>query len=358
MKYPEELRERYKKCLLDEHNIIANFLKTQSERKHDTWQFVKPIEVISNNGSLVQIKGIKLDKYSVVLFCVDVFMEEDWWECSYFAYGEISKVIEALPDADEIVKINAISDISAYLDNGNIAWLTGTKHIIGDGFDVIKVSKSDDNVNVILRKFKVNSDSISLNKLSSKEVLQLRNHISIDALHKSKEYKKLMDLLKCEENMRFECANYGDIAFVINDFMFNVSSVSRDSQGNLVIYGYGNKEIGRCDKLTEKDIKSEYLVSIIEEIERSNIIDTHNGHDKWLVRCINNAWKSKKYHNKFQSILYAMIIRDHDEYECKYGDIPKDADFDWAMEHAHEIMEGVCNDSDLQMILSYIRYEK
>jgi hypothetical protein len=59
----------------------------------------------------------------------------------------------------------------------------------------------------------------------------------------------------------------------------------------------------------------------------------------------------------FSEILLALLIRDHKEYIEKYGEVD-DYSVDWAMEHAHEIMEGVCDDLDLQTILSFIRYEE
>ena len=89
-----------------------------------------------------------------------------------------------------------------------------------------------------------------------------------------------------------------------------------------------------------------------------DVMDTHNSHNAELVRKINAAWKSEKYHNRFKDILYALLMRDYNEYEYKYCDIPKDADIDYAIDHAHEIMEGVCDDLDLETILSFIRYEE
>jgi len=94
-----------------------------------------------------------------------------------------------------------------------------------------------------------------------------------------------------------------------------------------------------------------------EDDAHCDIIDTYNGHNPELVRKINTAWKSDKYHNMFSEILLALLIRDHEEYIDKYCEI-EDYSGDWAMEHAHEIMEGVCDDLDLETILSFIRYKE
>ena len=88
-----------------------------------------------------------------------------------------------------------------------------------------------------------------------------------------------------------------------------------------------------------------------------DIMDTYNGHNAELVRKINTAWKDAKYHNLFSEILLALLVRDHDEFLDKYCEIG-DYSGDYAMSHAHEIMEGVCDDWDLETILSFIRYKE
>ena len=172
-----------------------------------------------------------------------------------------------------------------------------------------------------------------------------------------------MELLSLEENMRFECQNYGDATFVIDgtDVTFDVLSVRRNDKGCLVIYG-NDIDADVCDniELTEKDIKHEYLVGIINEIKRSkyyDIMDTYNSHNAELVRKINAAWKKEVYHKLFGTILLALLYRDNMEYEQKFGEI-LDYSEEYAMNHAHEIMEGVCDDQDLETILSFIRYEE
>lgn len=94
-----------------------------------------------------------------------------------------------------------------------------------------------------------------------------------------------------------------------------------------------------------------------DDDEHCDIIDTYNGHSAELVRKINAAWKSPKYHDRFSEILIALSSRDHTEFEEKFN-CSVEPDGTWAMEHAHEIMEGVCDDTDLQTILLFIRYEE
>ena len=109
--------------------------------------------------------------------------------------------------------------------------------------------------------------------------------------------------------------------------------------------------------LTEKDIKKEYLDVILEWLNtRGDIIDTYNGHSAELVRKINAAWKNPNFHERFGDILFAIGSRDKQEVQDKL-DIVIDCN-ETAMDNAHEIMEGVCDDLDLQTILSFIRYEE
>lgn len=267
--------EDYNEIMYNERDLIESFLEKKYDirygRQRDTWHFEPAVELVAHQGSHVLLHDIKLDKDKFVLFYVEAFCEKNAeWECSDFAYGELSKVIEALPEPDEIVKRNAIQDITSELDNGNIVWTTGARHIVADGSDVIMVTKKGDGINVILRKFDINSKPIKLECLSSKVIAQIRDHINVEVLHRSNEYKKLMELLALQENLSFECANYGDATFVVDktDMTFDVSSIRRDDKGNLVIYG-GDIDADICDgiKLEEKDIKPQYLDCILEAME-------------------------------------------------------------------------------------------
>ena len=107
------------------------------------------------------------------------------------------------------------------------------------------------------------------------------------------------------------------------------------------------------------DVKFPAGIITVEVRQKINdIMDTSNGHNPELVRKINDAWKVVENQHAFQHILYAILMTHQDEYEERIGDIPEDADLDYAWEHAHEIMQSVCDDRDLDTILSFIRYEE
>ena len=366
MNYPEELREKWNDCMYDERDIIQIFLQNQYDirygRQRYSWHFEPAIELVGNSGTLFGVTDIKLDKSRFVVFCVDFLGKKEEWECFNFAYGELSKVIEALPDAEKIVKENAVYDLKVMTMNIRIDYLLADapfKYEVNGKFYTLDDVKYE---NGTLSLVQALGNDTPASDLPTEVLVNLRDHINVEVLHRSKEYKELMELLSLQENMRFECHNYGDATFVIDgtDMTFDVACLRRDDEGNLVIYG-NDIDADVCDgiTLTEKEIKPQYLTSIIECIKPkySDIMDTHNAHNAELVRKINAAWKSNKYHDMFEGILHALLERDYDEY-CDMFETPDVTTSDYAMSHAHEIMYEVCDDQDLETILSFIRYEE
>ena len=367
MNYPEELREKYNEVMFDERDLIEKFLKDQYDirygRQCDTWHFEPAVKMMMTDGEQVSLTDIKLDKNVFVTFYViDSKSKRKEYECGYFAYGELSKVIEALPDAEKIVKDNAVDDLKVMTTNLRIDYLLAEapfKYEVNGKFYTLDDVKC---VNGTLSLVQALGNDTPASDMPTEVLVNLRDHINVEVLHRSNEYKTLMELLSLQENMRFECYNYGDATFVIDgtDVTFDVSSLTRDDSGNLVIYG-GDIDANICDgiTLTEKEIKPSYLTSIIEcmKTKYRDIMDTYNGHNPELVRKINVAWKDEKYHEMFGVILLAITNRDMDMDSEKDVFGESIVDIDDAMNHANEIMEGVCDDQDLQTILSFIRYE-
>lgn len=86
------------------------------------------------------------------------------------------------------------------------------------------------------------------------------------------------------------------------------------------------------------------------------VINPYNGHNRELVDKICDAWDNPKYHDRFGDILYALLMRDKDEYLDKFI-CNEGMTKEYAMAHAHDIMENICDDLDLECILKFIRYE-
>ncbi len=360
MNYPEELRERYNEVMYDERDIIQKFLEKQYDirygRQRDTWHFEPAVKVLSRYGNVEHVTDIMLDKDRFVIFIIDDARE---YECFDFAYGELSKIIEALPDVDEIVKKNAVDDLYEYQNNLLLDSLLEESPFVYElngellRFDGVKAKNKVYNFETIAEKNGVDF------------ITKFRDHINIELLHRTRDYQRVMELLALEENLQksvddYDKVRYGVVTFTLDktDVVFDLVSVRRDDSGNLVIFGCDKDNTEDTITLTEKDIKREYLVPILKWLSsRPDIIDEHNGHNMDLVRKINTAWKDEKYYPLFGGILLALLIRDHLEFEhrfCKVDDYSEE----WAMNHAHEIMEGVCDDLDLETILGFVRYEE
>ena len=63
---------------------------------------------------------------------------------------------------------------------------------------------------------------------------------------------------------------------------------------------------------------------------------------------------------EFQAILYAILQREWGKYEEEFGFLPADFDADSIeREHAHNIMQFLCDNNDLYYIINYVKkYEK
>lgn len=372
MNYPEELRERWNECMYDERDIIQRFLEKQYDirygRQRDTWHFEPAVRLIGIYGCEIAVTDARLDKNKFVIFTgVCCNERNDDYECTDFAYGELSKVIEALPDAEKIVKDNAVYDLKAMIMNLRIDYLLADapfKYEVNGKFYTLDDVKY---VNGTLSLVQALGNDTPASDVPTEVLVGLRDHINIEVLHRSNEYKELMELLSLEKNMRFECQNYGDATFVIDgtDVTFDVSSVRRNDEGHLVIYG-GDIDADVCDgiTLTEKEIKPQYLASIIEcmKPKHTDIMDTYNSHNPELVRKINAAWKSGRYNQEFGYIVYSIAQRDYNEckekFDCDMDNFLSSIIDDCNESSIHNVLENVCDDWDLETILSFIRYKE
>lgn len=352
-----DFRERYNEVMYDERDVIVSFLKKQYDirygRQRDTWHFEPAVRLIGIYGCEIAVTDAHLDKNKFVTFTgVCCNERNDDYECTNFAYGELSKVIEALPDASEINKKNAINDLKAITRDYNTNAILREYPFEFNGHQIKDIEDmGEEGIKLVL-----DTKSFTLDTTSA---VSLRDHLNVSILHGYSEYKKLVKFLSEQPNLCFEPADWGHVMFTIHgtDVKVDVLSASLDANDKLqlCVDDDGQETLW----FEEKDIRPEYLVDLVGYIEDHHycdIIDTYNSHNEELVRKINAAWKSEKYHNTFSEILLALLVRDHDEYLDKYCEI-EDYSGDWAMKHAHEIMEGICDDQDLETILSFIRYE-
>lgn len=368
MNYEEMgFREQYNEILFSERDVIGKFLKDQYDlrygRQRDTWHFEPAVELVAHQGSHVLLHDIKLDEGRFVVFYVEAFCDKNAeWECFDFAYGELSKVIEALPDVNQILIKNAVSDIASLCRecSVNLEENPFNTKINGKHTSIALVDYIDGRVVAYNHDGKVVSDEYTCDFL-----VGLRDHINIEVLHRYNEYNKLVKFLSEQPNLCFEPANWGDVMFTIHgtDVKVDVLSASLDSNGKLQLcVDDDNKE---AIYIEEKDIRPEYLVDLVGYIEdhcRCDIMDTYNAHNPELVRKINSAWKSGKYNQEFGYIIYSIANRDYNEckekFDCDMDNFLSSIIDDCNKDSIHNVLENVCDDQDLETILSFIRYEE
>lgn len=347
-----QFTENYNELLYKERDVIVDFLKEQYDIRYghqrDTWHFEKPIGMITHQGSVALITDIKLDYDKLV-----VFMEGNTeWECTKFAYGELRKVIEALPKSNEVGRVDVLNDLAIIQDDYYVKSLLEKYP-----YPHRRVSEYwVENGKVIIRWKNPEFPSfVRMEENDTNELRLLRDHLFTAILRSSYQYKELMDMLSLMENLKYECENK-HIKFSIegSDMNLQVLNVMRNDAGELSM---NVKDIATNEVilLQEKEIRPWFLDFISDKIVENAIMDTLNCHNKDLVYKINVAWSLALYHSDFAHILYALAQRDAKEIKDKFDcaiTTPEEA-----MANAHMILENICDDSDLETILNFIGWK-
>lgn len=107
MNYPNELKERYNEVMVNECEIIEKFLESVNKKSRgtcDSWHFEPSIPMMNLNGHSVIITDVKLgEMYSSSVLFRGVFNNKsDWYKCDDFQYGELRRLIQALPDVSDV----------------------------------------------------------------------------------------------------------------------------------------------------------------------------------------------------------------------------------------------------------------
>ena len=375
MNYPEELRWRYNEVMFDERDLLINFIKEQATIRFGNqmwcWTFEPRPVLHKRNDDYVSVESMRLYNGELEIFqsgdpTTPLFAED-------FYYGELAKLIEELPEIDDIVKKNVFEDIdkmfknyklSAILKEHPFYWKDGNSEFhIEDVWTENGETRFE--VHEIINGQQEGGYGI-WEDLDKTNALCLQRHLCQSILLCSREYEKLTLLLRTREGGCYnfsEKNNFGAVSIKLDgtDVRLNVIEVEFDDTEGLHVF-VSTKDTGlMCDdnldvlKLFEADLTPDNLGDILKFFEEE-IINTYNGHNEELVWKINDAWNNPKYMKSFAPILLALLTRDQKEYEDRY-DTDASLTEEYAYGHAHEIMEGVCDDWDLETILSFIRYE-
>lgn len=374
----EDFNIRYNEVMFDERDVIINFLDETADLRYGNQMFeytLEPmVELVGLHGGRFMVREIRRDKDAFVKFVVtnsSGITEE--WEAHNFAYGELSKIIDALPEPAKF----SLSDIEA--DFKRICTNYNTEALLQEYPFSWKDNKSVFDVHQLALDTEGNADFEIheiidgrdggwglWNELDCKMAKDLRDHLKVAILRCSEQYKELAKHLNryggnCYNMVENKCVGAFYITPRGTDLQLDVLDVSMEGGGLKILVGVKDTRLadiyGDAMTLYEKDIEPDYLDCLLDFFREPDIMDTRNAHNKELVEKINRAWHQRKYRGLFGGILLALLIRDHEEYEEKFGVID-DYSEDWAMEHAHEIMYEICDDQDLECILNFIRYEE
>lgn len=196
----EDFRLRYNEIMFDERDLIIAFLKQQADLRYGNqmYEWSVNVKVLLTDGRMANVVEISLGKDDELRLRVnpegggsEVRNAED------LALGELSKILDALPDATALVYKNAITDMMALSRDYNISSLLK---------DYPFVFKSKDSTFTVLDVFKDSSGKInfeieeqlhkekgygSWDELDTQDAKDLSDHIKVSILRCSREYERL-----------------------------------------------------------------------------------------------------------------------------------------------------------------------
>lgn len=376
----EEFNLRYNEVMFEERDVIMNFLDTIADLSYGNQMFEYTLEpmprLIGIDGNVHKVREIARDKEKFVIFRTysdgdNNLMKER--ECTAFAYGELSKIIDLLPEPKEFA-LDDINDdfkgiyrdynITALLQEYPFSWKDNKSE-----FDVHSLSVDNEGkINFEIHEIIDGRDGGygMWENLGYENERDLRDHLKVAILKSSYQYKKLVGYLSkidgyCYNTVEHGCATTYYITPSGTDLQLNILDVSIEHGSLEILVGVTDTALadvyGDTMNLHEKDIEPSYLDDILQCFMDYDIMDVYNGHDKELVDKINKIWKNPKYNRKLGTILVALLTRDKQEFEDRY-DCDAQLTEEFAMTNAHQIIEGVCDDWDLETIISFVRYEE
>lgn len=371
----EDYQIRYNEIMFEERDFIIGFLQEVADLRYGNQMYewaLNDLKLFEADHDPFIVKEIALGKDNTLIIRGEsVYGHPIELNAEHFAYGELSKIIDALPEPGSVIIDNATADFCRWCKDCSVN-LEESPFIFKDGdssFEVHQVifDKQENKIEYEVKETINGKSGWGLwPELSPTTASALRNHVNKVILHRSQEYQRLKQLLSQFGGNLYNFVEDGEAGSVFitprgTDLQLMVLNVSMEHGTLEILVSTGGTRIAETnddDVLTlyEKDIEPQYLTAIISHLEEPGIIDTLNAHNPSIVERINRAWKNPQLHNQFGPILYSLAQRDKQEFEDKFNH-PVPADIDATYNWAHEIMEQVCDDYDLETILHFLRYE-
>ena len=353
-----EFYEDYNEIMYDERDVIVKFLEEKDKlsiqdecgRWQGRWEFNHPVKLYSvKDCREIFVTAIRLHTDKILVF--ESSVSESEYTCDYFFYGELCKVIEALPEIEDMANINIMEELKEISAKYDVEKLLKQNPFKGE---YVNFKFKDNYQNAINLYTDVSFDTVSKMNV----ITELKNHLRIAILHDSYIYKVMTDILIRTPVCNF-ALNYPPIINV-NGIEMGVSRIQEDC-GIIITARHGCNSID----MTEKDIKPEYLETILDEMLENSVVcyskSLNNKHRlkikdmTGLVKKINLAWRMNHYNAKFADILFAISQRDAERLKTEFNCIinsPEDA-----MNNHYIIFNKLCDDNDFECILKFIQWK-
>lgn len=350
--------EDYNEIMYNERDVIVKFLEEKDKlsiqdecgRLKGRWDFNHPVKLYSvKDCREIFVTAIILHTYKILVF--ESSVSESEYTCDDFFYGELCKVIEALPEIEDIANINIMEDLKEISAKYDVEKLLKQNPFKGK---YVNFKFKDNYQNSINLYTDVSFDTVS--KINT--ITELKNHLRIAILHNSYIYKVMTDIL-IRTPWTYFAENDRPIINV-NGIEMGVSIIKEDN-GIIITVKHGCNSI----VMTEADIKPEYLEIILDKkIEYSAVCCYKSSNKKsrlkikdmtGLVKKINLAWIMNHYNAKFADILFAISQRDAERLKTEFYCIinsPEDA-----MNNHYIIFNKLCDDNDFECILKFIQWK-
>lgn len=272
----EDFRIRYNEIMFDERDLIIDFLKKQADISSGKQIYewcLNDIVLLENDGDKFTVREIALRGDELKITGTSVYGKTVSLNPENFALGELSKILDALPEIEKIIRSNAESDLKEFcrdcsvnLEGEEFKWEVGVAQY--DVKEIALDSKGD------LACLVMHTDSLGKTTFLNVEhfdldiTQKLRDHVNIVILHRHKEYHELMELLERFDNLRcdFERPDYW-IVPVGTDLRCNLVSVYRDSDKLYVMTDPGDERVGDKFLFEEKILRPQNLSVIVEAVK-------------------------------------------------------------------------------------------
>ena len=196
----EDFRIRYNEIMFDERDLIIAFLKQQADLRYGNqmFEYALNVNVLLCDGRMANVVEISLGKDDELRLRVNPEAGgSEVRPAEYLALGELSKVLDALPDATDLVYKNAVEDMQTLRKDYNIESLLKEFPFVfkssASTFTVLDVfTDKSGKINFEIEEDINGSKGPGIwEELDTQNAKDLADHIKIHILRCSNEYARL-----------------------------------------------------------------------------------------------------------------------------------------------------------------------